>query len=333
MQEDLSEWMVNAPQGRLSINYVAETNAGLPVMIEAIRLEFNKLDFSYIEGIFSDVVLPTTEDLIDISFFDNWVSGGLNLSDPKLKFEIQNSIGLPAQLKLNSAEVTTIENETFELESEILNEGVNFGFPDLSSVGESETTIIEINNTNSNVVEFFNAKPKAINYDVDLLIDADAQELGFYTEESDIQIDAVVELPLLLRANNLVLQDTFDFDEIEYDDIDGTGELMVSLINAFPIGVGINLDFIGDNGNTLFSLINSDEWISIVANLDSALTVDELEAQIISIPISEEHVNMIPSIDKVLVRVLVTTTESFDQDFVWVFDHHGIDVKLGAIIK
>ena len=71
---------------------------------------------------------------------------------------------------------------------------------------------------------------------------------------------------------------------------------MVSLINAFPIGVGINLDFIGDNGNTLFSLINSDEWISIVANLDSALTVDELEAQIISIPISEEHVNMIPSI-------------------------------------
>ena len=240
---------------------------------------------------------------------------------------------MPASLKLNFANVTNIEDETFELENDLLNDGVSFNFPALDNIGGSESTSVEINSDNSNVVDLFNNKPKAIDYDLDLKIDSDQSTVGFYTDESSIDITAVVELPLNLRANDLVLQDTIAFEEIEFDQIDGTGELMLSLINAFPIGVGVNLDFLNDGGETLFSLIDPNEWISVEANTDVSLSVEELEAQIQSIPIEESDVLLLPEVSNVLIRVIVTTTESFGDEFVWVFDHHGVDVKLGAILK
>ena len=212
-------------------------------------------------------------------------------------------------------------------------DGISFGFPALDNVGGSEVTSIEINSDNSNVVDLFNKKPKAIDYDVDLTIDPSQGEIGFYTDESNITIDAVVELPLFLRANDLILQDTIGFDEIAFDDIEGTGELKLSLINAFPIGVGVNLDFLNDQGDRLFSLVEPSDWVSVEANTDVLLTVDDLEAQIQTVPISDSDVLLIPSVSNVVVRVLVTTTESFSDEFVWVYDHHGIDIKLGAVLK
>jgi len=326
-EEDLSGYLLTSPDGTLELKYSAAMN------LSDFSIDFVELNFSYLQGVFSEVVLPSTEDLIDISFFDGWVSGGLDLSDPKLKFEIENSIGVPAQLKLNFANITNIDDVTFDLESDLLNEGVSFAYPALGDIDGSEMTTVEINSDNSNVVDLFNKKPKGIDYDIDLTIDSDQGMAGFYTEKSSINIYAVVELPLYLRANNLILQDTIGFEEIEYDQIEGTGELKISLTNAFPIGVGVNLHFLNNNGETLFTLVDADDWISVDANNDVSLSVEDLEAQIMSIPIAEEDILQIPSVTKVLMKVLITTTETFEDEYVWVYDHHGIDVKLGAVLK
>ena len=73
--------------------------------------------------------------------------------------------------------------------------------------------------------------------------------------------------------------------------------------------------------------------MSVSANTDVRLTVEDLEAQISCIPILEEDVLKIPLVSNVLTRVLITTTEDFQDDFVWVLDHHGVDIKLGAILR
>ncbi len=332
-QIDLSEMNLDSDRS-LTISYQASTASNPSVNISDLTINFDRLQFSYLEGIFEDAILPTTEDLIDISFFDSWVSGGLNLSDPKLVFDIENSIGIPAELKLNYANITTIDNQTFQLESDLLNDGVTFDYPSLSQIGESKATSVEINSDNSNVVDLFDKKPSGIEYDLDLTISSGpSQELGFYTDESNITVNAVVELPLYLRANDLILQDTVDFEEITYDNIEGTGELKISLINAFPIGVGVNLDFLNEQGEKLFTLVDPSEWVSVAANTDQALTVADLEPEISSIPISEENIAQLPIASKVLVKVLITTKEGFDDEYVWVYDHHGIDIKLGAVLR
>ena len=333
-EEELTGMMVASPQGHLTLSYSAETATLPSVILTDMMIHYTSLDFSYLEGIFDNSVLPTTEDLIDISFFDSWVSGGLDLSDPKLIFEINNSIGIPAEMKLNYATITTIDDETFELESDLLKDGISFDYPDLNSVGSSAGSSIEINGDNSNVADLFEKKPKGIDYDLDLSISSGQNEvIGFYNDESNITVDAVVELPLYLRANDLVLQDTIAFEEIEYDDIEGTGQLKLSLINSFPIGVSLNLYFLDDQGETLFSLVDDNDWISVPANTDFPLTVDDIEPEISSIPIAEDDVLKIPQINNVLVRLLITTTEGFDDEFVWFYDHHGIDIKLGAVLR
>jgi len=331
---DLSGMTVSSAQGTIQLSYKAETNTNSDVEVSNFDLNFNRLEFAFVSGLFEDAFLPTTDDLIDISFFDSWVSGGLNLSDPKLIFEIENSIGIPAEMKLNYANITTIDNETFELEHDLLNNGVAFGYPSLTEIGESKTTRVEINSDNSNVVDLFEKKPSAIEYDLDLKIGNNHnQDLGFYNDDSEIIVNGVVELPLYLRANDLILQDYIAFEEIEYDNIEGTGELKISLANAFPIGVGVNLAFLDDKGDILFDLIDPNDWVSVSANTEQSLTVEQIEPEITSIPITEENIAKLPLINEVLVKVLVTTTEGFDDNYVWVYDHHGIDIKLGAVLR
>ncbi len=331
---DLSGMNVDTPQGFAEFSYSAHSNSNPDVTLQNIRLNVKSIDFSYLEGVFDNAPLPSTEDLIDIEFFNSWVSGGLSLSDPKIIFDIHNSIGIPAELKLNAATVTTISNQTIDLDNDLLTDGLSFAFPSLSEVGESKTTQVEINSENSNIIELFESKPTAIDYDLDLGFVSDpSQPISFYNEESNITIDASVELPLLLKANDLILQDTIPFADIEFEDIEGTGELKISLINAFPIGVGVNLYFLNSAGQELFSLVEGTEYVSVLANGNQELTVDELEPQISSIPISEEDILLLPLVHNVLIKVQITTTEEFDDEYVWVYDHHGIDVKLGAILR
>ncbi len=331
---DLSGWTVNTPDGNLELSYSAFTNSSSFVNISDFEIHFPRLEFASLEGVFGNAILPTTEDLIDISFFDSWVSGGLDLSDPSLSFDINNSIGIPAELKLNYANITNIDGETFQLEYDDLNQGIAFNYPDISQVGDSVATRIEIDGTNSNVIDLFNKKPSMIDYDLDLSITSGPNPTtGFYTEDSRIAIDASVELPLLMRANDLILQDTIGFEEVEFDQIEGTGELLLSLVNGFPIGVGVNLYFLDEQGQTLFTLVEADDWISVDANIQPLLDLADLESQIYSIPISEEDIALIPSVSKVLTRVLITTTADFEDEFVWVYDHQGIDIKLGAILR
>ncbi len=330
---DLSNWRIEALQTEtLQLLYSATTANSSNVELSSFEVNFKQLDFSYVDGKFGDAELPTTEDLIDISFFDSWVSGGLDLAEPKLIFDINNSIGIPAEMRLNFANVTNIEGETFELVYDQLNQGIAFNYPSINQVGETLSTAVEINGSNSNAVELFNFKPSMVDYDLDLFTNP-SQEIGFYTADGEIEMNAIIELPLHMRANDLILQETIGFDEIEYDDIEGTGELKLSLINAFPISVGVNLFFMDSNGETLFTLVPQDEWVSVSANTDVQLTIADLEPQISCIPISEEDVIKIPQVANVLSRVLVTTTEDFQDEFVWVLDHHGVDIKLGAILR
>ena len=332
-EEDLSGYTVSSENGELVLSYSAVTSSNVQVALSDINIDFTELDFAYLEGIFSEATLPSTDEMIDISFFDSWVSGGLNLADPRLTFEIENSIGIPAEVKLNSANITTIDDATYAFESDLLSSGAAIDYPTLGNVDGSENTTVEFTSDNSNVADLFTKKPKAIDYDLEITIDSDENSIGYYTDESSLIIDATVEVPLHLRANDLILEDQIGFDEIAFDDIEGTGELLMSLRNGFPIGVGVNLLFLDDNGEILFSLKDADDWIRVDANVDESLSVEDLEAQVISIPIEDEDVFLIPAVRNVLMRVLVTTTDTFADEYVWVYDHHGIEVKLGAVIK
>ena len=60
--------------------------------------------------------------------------------------------------------------------------------------------------------------------------------------------------------------------------------------------------------------------------------LEELTPQTFLIEISEEDVNQIDNISKVIVKSKVSTLDQFGDDFVWLLNHHGIDVKLSAIL-
>jgi len=135
-----------------------------------------------------------------------------------------------------------------------------------------------------------------------------------------------------LKANDLIIADTIAFEKIEFDQVDSTGQLKLKVVNAFPMDLSLNMDFLAADGSELFSLVNDAEWLTVNASPDPVLTLDMLDDQVHDIIITEENIGKIPSIDKVVVKAKITTLDTFGEDYVWLYNHHGIDVNLGAII-
>ena len=327
-------YTVETETNSFTFNYDAVTPSGESIVLNKAEMFVDVLSFSYGEGNFGKRVHQLSEDIVDIGIFKQWVSGGLSFDQPSVTFDIENSFGFPVRAAFNTLELETINGEIFELTGPVIEEGINFNYPTLDQIGQVQSTVFTFDKTNSNLGDLFNEKAASITYDVDAITnpDNDTSVTGHFTEESFFTVNVALDLPMSLKANDLIIADTIAFEKIEFDQVDSTGQLKLKVVNAFPMDLSLNMDFLAADGSELFSLVNDAEWLTVNASPDPVLTLDMLDDQVHDIIITEENIGKIPSIDKVVVKAKITTLDTFGEDYVWLYNHHGIDVNLGAII-
>ncbi len=314
--------------------YTATTASGQSIVLNSAEMFVDILSFSYGEGNFGVREFNLSEDMVDIGIFKQWVSGGLSFDRPSVTFDIKNSFGFPVRADFKKLELVTINGDVFQLTGPAIQDGIDFQYPGLSEVGEIKETMFTFTKDNSNLGELFNEKAANVTYNVDAIAnpDNDTSITGHFTNESFFTVNVAVDLPMSLKANDLIMADTIAFEQIEFDQVDSTGQLKLKVVNAFPMDLSLNMDFLGADDNTLFSLISDSDWLTVNASPDPLLTLEMLDDQVHDIILSEEQISQIPSIEKVIVKAKVTTLDTFGEDFVWLYNHHGIDVNLGVIL-
>lgn len=211
---------------------------------------FGILKFKELNGYLGsrEIVIEPTQQTFDL--LDQFDSG-FPLDDPKIKIFTSNSIGVPVTVVLD-AKGTSAKGATQNLNAPPF----VIGYPTLAQKGQiiNDTKVIDKNN--SDLVKMLNLPPSKISFGGKASINA-AGFTGyndFIVKGSGIAVGYEIEMPLSLKTNNLVIEQTSEnplfeikngvigksklgTDSIEYVD------LILKLDNAIPLDVELDMFF------------------------------------------------------------------------------------------
>ena len=286
-------------------------------------------EFSYVEGRFDPVLLQTREDTLEIDLFKSQASGVLTFEEFSLELSISNSIGIPIVGKTLLLEASTNRAGVLPIEAGDLPTGLNLAYPALNEVGSAKTTLVALNEDNANLAEVISSGPREIRYQVQ----GETQvmtEAGFLTDSSTIGIDLRVDLPLHLRAENVILTDTLPFSLSEVADIEliEAATFRIQTINGFPLELGMQLIFLDQNDQALDSLFSSTSQLLNPAPVDAGGRVTEAMELITEAELSAEKIDMLPLTRRVVIRFSAQSVEE-GQVPVRIFEDYTLALNIG----
>jgi len=328
----LDKYDINTNNSMLSFNYDARDESGNRIVFDEAFMFIDIVRFYYLQGYFGRQAFNLTGSTIPIGIFNNWQSGGFSFDMPSISIDVINSFGFPVVNYFNRLDLTTLSGDQLEIQSTAIDQGIEFAYPDLTQVGDSLPTSIYISTENSNLEEIFNEKAIQLNYDIEAIVNPDEMNpsSGFFTEESFFTIDAAVEVPLHMQINDLVLTNNFELDIEEFDQVQ-SGELIIEIKNALPLNTELRFSFEDDDGN-FQAYLNNGNWTSINPRDIVGAGIQEQEEQVIRLPISETEWSNIRQSNSMSVDMRLNTDAPDPDGYIWIYDYHGIDLKLSASI-
>jgi len=328
----LDGWELVTSDNSINVDYDAFDEDGNSVKLPEVLMNIDFIAFSYVEGNLGEQVFDIEGNNISIGIFKKWISGGFSFDRPRIILDISNSFGLPMTAIFNKMELVTINGNILPIESDIIDQGLTFNYPSLDEVGEVKLSEIIFDSSNSNLEDIFNEKAIAVNFDVDAFANPPGTEsiIGFFTNQSFYNIDAVVEVPLHTRIDELLLADTFDLDANELPALESP-TLILSVKNGLPIRAKLKTLFLDENLNET-DYLQGENWTEIeVADIPSGEIQDQMTQRFIY-PISTENWNLIRTTNRVIVLIQMNTEDDIDE-YLWIMENQGIEVNLSVITQ
>ncbi len=334
MPLDLTGYSIVPSDGTINIEYQALDPMGESRDLVNFVIVIDDITFGYAEGYLGRQVFEGGGDTIFIDFFnDDLVNGSIFFEDPSVTFIIRNSFGVPTEAIVNQFDVFTVGGEVLPIESELIDQGIDFPFPGLDMVGASVTGRIRFDNTNSNIVEVMSAGPTGVAYDVDALLNPDENPdiRGFITDSSFYEVQVEVDLPLFGRTEGFVGRDSF---ELSLDDIENAkdAELKIVAENTLPIDVILQGFFLETGGQVLDSLFadGADQLVES-APVDDNGNVTGITEKITFVSFEENRFDNVKAADQFLLIVTFVTARN-GQEAVRIEVDQGVEVRVGSIL-
>lgn len=247
--------------GTNEISFNAEitiTNEGSAVSnTDEVRVNFSLSNLEF-AGIFGDIAsrsITTPRKFKDIDIFNNIDDGAFQLDDPRLELSFINSFGLPVALGIDRIRAQAKDGSFIALSGDVVNNQSPFllDAPGLNEIGESRTSSIAFNNTNSNLNDVLNSFPSEFSYRFPGQIDPNNTANNFVLAESAIDIYLSIEIPLSGTISALQIVKTFDFDGNGISELNDA-TMIINTVNTFPIDARLQVYFSDDASNRLDSL-------------------------------------------------------------------------------
>ena len=329
----LEDWTLMSEDNIITIRYDARLADGSRQKFTGAAISFDVIVFDYIEGYFGSEIFDISGDFIPIGVLDNWISGGLAFEDPKVNVFVENSFGFPVRSIFNTMQVVSTTGETLDMESEIIDNNIDFAYPALDELGVVKITEFSFNKDNSNIVDLFKERVSRVTYDIDAGANPDMDEtvVGFVNEDSYFLVNVDVELPLEGSVNNLVLQDAVDLDLSEFDDVT-SAEFKTVIANDFPADITLQGYFFDDN-NVLLDSLFGERLLLPAAAVDPATGRTVGGEEVVNFEdFDETRFEHLKSGKKVLVNVKINTSETTSGGL-WIYNDYAILFKVGAKFK
>ncbi|MEM8585477.1 MAG: hypothetical protein AAGF87_14455 [Bacteroidota bacterium] len=296
-------------------------------------ITIDDFSFEYAEGFLDNLIYEGGRDTIEIDFFDSWIRGDVFFEEPRITFNIDNSFGVPTESVINVFNIITADGDTLPLESEFIDDGIEFPYPLLTEIGAIKSREFLFTPENSNIDIVLGSQPVAVDYDVNALTNPDGNTdiRGFITDSSFYRVQVEVELPLDGSAANFEVRDTFEIDFSQFDEAEEVEFKLVS-DNELPLGVRIVGEFQDAEGNFLASLLPEEEQLIGPAQVGSDGRPTGPLQQITFVGYNAETLPTILDAKQLVLTALFDTTNGSDQS-VRIEEDQDLRVRLGARVK
>jgi hypothetical protein len=326
----------NATKNRLRVDITTTINGiGNPVSgneTSSINFGFKEMTIDKAIGYFGQQSIISESDSIVLKIFENSTTGTIQLTNPKLKFKVVNSFGIPVQMNItNLKSINTNTGVTTPLISDVLN-NITINAPSIP--GDSSLTNLTLNQSNTtNLDALVNNTPKYLNYNINAITNPNnIVNDNFITREGKLKVHAELELPLEGYAYDFMITDTLPFNFS--DQVDQVESVMLRLFseNGFPISFQSQLEFLDENNTLLFKLLADNPYILDAAPVDENGKVMGKAKKTKDIVITKEYINLLSNVKNIVIKGTVATTQPQGKT-VRIYDNYNLKLKLSMQVK
>ena len=315
--------------GHFVVMYRATDNEGNRYELDGLDYTFQNLEFSYIDGSFEgrEFELPSRNFMLDI--LDRSGGGEIYLENPKVHLDIRNSIGLPVAMSSVELQARNSNGTIIPFNSP-LNNGIGINYPELDQVGQSSSTRITLDQTNSNILEVINAFPNQVDYTLKGSIMAlPADSLGFARDTGSIDVNFSIELPLMGRIKALVYESVKDIDPTDLMEANNI-EFKLIAENGFPLEIDFQVYFLNTFGQVVDSLANAGNPIFVTgAEVGADGRVTSPDVSEFTIIMQRDKINNLEDVTQLKTQARIYTLDNGDTS-VRIYNDYQLKLKLGA---
>ena len=330
---DLTGYIITLPNDSLYFEYDIIDDAGnelAPPTSTVVNI--TNLRFSYMEGYLGMDNYPGGRDTIEVDFFDSYLEGEVSFLDPTITMTLVNTFGVPALAEVAVLQVIDVDGNVIPITGDAVTEGFRFNFP--REPGEVSLTTFVFDTTNSNIAEVLSARPVALDYEINAIInpDADNSILGFLTDSSAYSARVDVEIPLVGSARDFTVRDTFPIDIMDrFEQVAGV-DFRLTTRNELPLGIILEGTFVDSLGNALADLTDGELQLLQAAPIDAQGNTTAPAEETNDITFEGARLDAIRSADRLVITLDISSSDG-GTPFVRVTDDQTIQVLLGAIVR
>lgn len=210
-------------------------------------------DFSEIYGWFGNKTIDMTNQTIPIEFFEGISENGLIFNNPQLIFYINNGFGVPMGLNFGGISSSNADGKSVNLAGTITDSPQFVRAPSTTQIGNIATSVIEIDESNSNMRDLLSISPNQFN--IDLTADAnytneDRLDRNFVTNTSEVEVVTEINLPLNVQLTDVSRGFPTGIEGFDFEDAD-TIKLVLNTINQLPFNGTIDMQFLAADSSLL----------------------------------------------------------------------------------
>ncbi|MEM9930737.1 MAG: hypothetical protein AAF840_13005, partial [Bacteroidota bacterium] len=330
---DLNGYVMSIPNDSLFFEYTMIDDLGNELdPSPGTTVVITNLKFSFMRGYLGKELYPGGRDTIEVDFFDNYLEGEIFFQDPTITMTLVNTFGVPALAQVNVLNVIDVDGNVIPITGEAVDEGFYFEFPE--NPGDTAYTTFVFDNTNSNIDQVLSARPVALDYEVNALInpDEDTSIIGFLTDSSAYRAQVDVELPLYGNASDFTVRDTFEIDLMDrYQDVVGI-DFRLTTKNSLPLGMQLQGTFLDSMGNALADLTNGEIQLLQAAPIDAQGNTTAEVPTTNDISFTGDRLEALRNASRLVITLDISTSED-GMPFVRVTDNQRLQVLLGAQVS
>jgi hypothetical protein len=307
----------------------------LPLVLSNFMLDFPNLDFSYIEGYVGQKAFTLPIDELLLKFLEQWKSGQITFTEPKIRLRFDNSYGFPIRFDFDTLQAITRDLSSIDIVSSGFDNGIILNYPALNEVGQEKRKWIGIDKNNSNIVNVLEQVPYGLRYQFsgEANPTGDSTLIGFATDDSKIVMKVIAELPMEGAVQDFVLIDTFDLDLTGGEIPEGEAEFKVIAINGFPLDIDLQCYFLDGFGQAIDSMFLENTNLMEAAPVDIDGRVLGPIQTISFADFSVERINRIKeSVTQIALQGQFNTTNNGNTD-IKLYADYNLRIQIGVKIK